>query len=407
MRALALLLSIAACTPIERTFRCHAASQCSSGTCETTGWCSFPDASCSDTGRRYAKLVGDGLANQCVAGADLDGGVDGGVQPTGCVSALALGDAHGCALRADGTAVCWGKNDHGQLGNGSTADAAAATEVLDGNGAPLGGLSALVAGAAHTCALQNGALLCWGDDSSGQLGRGGSAMVNGVPMASAISGVSAAAAGAHHTCVVLTNGSVWCWGANDAGQLGAMPSASMPTPVEVVRAGQALDATALAAGDTHSCAVERDHTLVCWGSDSDGELGDGAMAGFHAPVEAMALGAHVTAAAAGAHFGCALGDDLRVSCFGLDAEQQSGGTTPTVAVPTALALDAIGAISAGGAQACALGAGGTLDCWGNGAAPHPIASGVGPFAVGANDVCSARAGGITCAAFGDPHLSCK
>src|SRR5207302_10211222 len=133
-----------------------------------------------------------GLANQCVSGQP---------PPAGCIQALALGDAHGCALRTDGTAACWGKNDHGQLGNGTTGDAAAATAVLDDHGAPLVGLSAIVAGAAHTCALAgNGTSLCWGDDSAGQLGRGGSAAINPVPMPAALSAIAAIGAGARHTC---------------------------------------------------------------------------------------------------------------------------------------------------------------------------------------------------------------
>jgi len=398
MRLWAVLI-LAGCTPIERTFHCANSGQCengaTAGSCEATGWCSFPDAMCA-SGRRYASLVGDGLAGQCV----------GSVAPAGCVQALALGDGHGCALRTDGTAACWGKNDHGQLGTGATGDAAAATAVLDDHGAPLGHLTAIAAGAAHTCARRDdGAILCWGDDSSGQLGRGGAAAVNAVPMPAAISSVAAIAAGAHHTCVALTTGAVWCWGANDSGQLdGGSGGASMP--VEVTRAGQALDAVAVTAGATHSCAVGRDHALVCWGSDGDGELGDATTAATGGPVQAMALGMHVIAAAAGVRFGCALGDDARVSCFGLDDRGQAGGTAATVAVPTALALDLVDAIAAGGAQACARRSGSALWCWGNGAPPAHVADGVGVFAVGASDACRAQGGGIACDAFGDPRLAC-
>src|SRR5436305_14736444 len=94
MRALAVLLLVGGCTPIDRACHWTGSGQCgtggSDGSCEATGWCSFPDAACAPTGRRYATLVGDGLAGLCVSDT----------QPTSCVSALAVGDAHGCALVA-------------------------------------------------------------------------------------------------------------------------------------------------------------------------------------------------------------------------------------------------------------------------------------------------------------------
>src|SRR6185312_383301 len=125
-----------------------------------------------------------------------------------------------------------------------------------------------------------------------------------VPAAVALTTIAAIAAGAHHTCAALGNGAVWCWGGNDAGQLGTAGSAS---PVEVVdKAGAPLDAASVAAGATESCAIGRDHKLVCWGSDGGGELGDGTSAATSLPVVAASLGAHVVAAAAGDRFACAL-----------------------------------------------------------------------------------------------------
>jgi alpha-tubulin suppressor-like RCC1 family protein len=404
VRALALLFVVGGCTPIPRAFRCAQSSQCVNGgvagSCEANGWCSFPDASCTSTGRRYGQYVGDGLAGMCI------------VEPAvgGCVAQLALGAAHGCALRSDGTLACWGKNDHGQLGTGATSDAAAASAVVDDHGVPLASLSAVVAGDAHTCAMAtNGTVSCWGDDSAGQLGRGGSAAVNAVPMLVPLSSVAAIAAGARHTCAALTTGAVWCWGANDGGQLGQAPSAGSSMPVEVVdRAGQALDAIALAAGATHSCAIARNHALVCWGSDGSGELGDGASATTNLPVQAMALGTHVTQAAAGDRFSCALGDDAHVSCFGANDRGQAGQSPGSaVPVPTALALDLVTAVAAGGAQACARRSGGALSCWGDGATVMPALDAVGAIAVGANDICAAHAGAIDCLVFGDPRLACN
>jgi alpha-tubulin suppressor-like RCC1 family protein len=432
VRALALVLmaAIGGCTPIEHAFRCAESGACVregvAGTCEATHWCAFPDAACA-SGRRYGELAGDGLSGACVTAADSCGAIgepccagsnacQGKLACTrgvcvGCVAALALGDGHGCALAAaDGSVACWGKNDHGQLGNGGTGDAAAAVAVVDDHGKPITGVTAIAAGAAHTCALRaDKTVLCWGDDSAGQLGHGGSASVNPVPAPAALTSIAGIAAGGRHSCAALDDGSVWCWGANDAGQLGTAPSVGASMPMEVVdRAGAPLGAASLAAGTTHSCAVGRDAKLVCWGSDVDGELGDGSTAATSLPVAAAALGAHVTAAAGGAHFGCALRDDGAVACFGLDDRGQSGQPPgATVAVPTAVpSVDLATAVATGGALACTRRAGARMLCWGDGAGVVAVREGVGPIAVGAGDACSARADGIDCRTFGDPHLAC-
>jgi len=414
--ALASIVALAGCTPITSAFRCADSAACVregvAGTCEGNHWCSFPDATCG-SGRRYGEFAGDGLSNSCVTAADTCGAIGepccagtsacqaglactGGVC-VGCVAELALGEAHGCALLAKGgTVACWGKNDHGQLGFAG-GDAAAAVAVVDDHGQPIAGITAIAAGGNHSCALKSDqTVLCWGDDAP-------------VPALVSLTTIDAIAAGAHHSCASLDSGAVWCWGANDSGQLGTAPSAGSPSPVEVVDgAGGALVAASLTAGATHSCAVGRDHKLICWGSDVDGELGDGTTAATRLPTPAGSLGAHVVGAAAGTHFGCALGDDGSVSCFGANDQQQAGQpASATVAAPTQVAIDLATAVSAGATLACARRAGGAMICWGAGAPPSKVRDGVGPIAVGGNDACSARADGVDCATFGDPHISCK
>ena len=170
----------------------------------------------------------------------------------------------------------------------------------------------------------------------------------------------------------------------------------------------ALAFTVLLAGATHSCAVGRDHSLTCWGSNADGELGDGVSAATEPPVKAASLGAHVVAAAAGAHVTCAVTDDGKADCVGRNDRAQAGQPAGTaVVVPTAIALDLVTAAAVGGTRGCARRAGARLYCWGDDAAVMPVRDGVGAIAVGAGDACSARADGVDCAAFGDPHLSCK
>jgi hypothetical protein len=414
---------VGGCTPISDGFRCQGSNQCVregvAGTCESDGWCSFPDAACG-SGRRYGEFAGDGLGGACVTPGDGGGG---GGDPCGaagcCVSAIALGDGHGCALvRVGGGVVCWGKNDHGQLGNGGGGDAAAAVAVVDDHGVPIAGVTALAAGAAHTCALRGDhTVVCWGDDGSGQLGRGAALpgpSVNALPAPVGLTSIVAIAAGARHTCAALTDGAVWCWGANEAAELGpAAPAAGTSMPAEVVdKGGLPLMAAGLGAGATQSYAVGKDARLQAWGSNGNGELGDGTMAATSGVTVAAALGAHVTAAAGGAGFGCALGDDGRVSCFGADDRgQASGAAGATVAVPTAVAgVDLATAVAAAGARACARRGASDLVCWGDaggaGGAVTTVRAGVGTIAVGANDVCSARLDGVDCVGFGDPRVAC-
>ena len=433
---LLLLLAGAGCTPITRAFHCTADGACvdneaRSGICQANGWCSFPAlASECASGQRYGIFAGGGLANQCVTALDSCGALGerccadaamSACQPklqcigggcVGCVAGLALGDGHGCALVRDGSVACWGKNDHGQLGNGTTGDAAAAVPVVDDHGLALGGVTAVVTGAAHSCALKSdGTLRCWGDNSSGQLGGGGAqSMVNATPALVPLTSIVAVAAGARHACAALSAGAVWCWGANEAGQLGVAAPASAPMPVEVVdKAGQPIDAVALAAGATHTCAVRRDQSLWCWGSNLSGELGDGSSATTSPPVAVSSLGRHVVAVAAGAHFGCALGDDGKVRCFGQNDRGQAGqpAGAPAVVPMAVPGIDGVTALAAGGTHACARRGGGQLSCWGDGSgSPSPVQDGVGAIGVGANDRCSARSDGIACSVFGDPHLAC-
>lgn len=383
------------------------------------------------SGRRYGEFAGDGLSNLCVTAADSCGAngeaccagtnaCQTGLTCTagacvGCVAALGVGLGHACALKADGGVVCWGANDHGQVGNGTSGGSVAvASPVVDDHGVPLANIRAIAVGDNHSCALRSDkTAVCWGDNSTGQLGDGGSstASVNPVPKTVALTTIAALAAGARHSCAGLDDGSVWCWGGNEEGQLGTAPSMGTSSPMEVVnKAGAPLSVGAVTAGASHTCAVGRDHKLVCWGTDNAGQLGDGMTATTSLPVVAASLGTHVVAAAAGREVTCVLGDDAHVSCFGLNDGGQAGQPpSANVLVPTAVAIDLATAVAAGNASGCARRAGGRLSCWGGseggGASIVDVRQGVGAIAVG-YDICSARLDGVDCVAFGDPHIAC-
>jgi alpha-tubulin suppressor-like RCC1 family protein len=128
----------------------------------------------------------------------------------------------------DGSARCWGRNEHGELGDGSTYSSHVPVPVSDITGA-----IRIAASRYHTCAtLVDGSARCWGSNDYGQLGNG-SLLASLIPVpVSDLTGAVAIAVGFRHTCAVLGDGAVRCWGSNDAGQLGIGNSwSTVPVPV--------------------------------------------------------------------------------------------------------------------------------------------------------------------------------
>lgn len=283
-------------------------------------------------------------------------------------SAISAGFAHTCALLEDGAVRCWGANEHGQLGDGTTQDRAAPVEVR----LP-GPASAVAAGYVHSCAAVSGDVYCWGDDSVGELGAASRTDPTRPAIVPGISGVTALSAGGGenagtprtyygHTCA-LAGGSVWCWGADESGQLGdgQFPT-SRPAPAPV--GGLGSGATAVAAGDRHTCAVVAG-AVLCWGADAAGELGDGGSSNAATPRLAIASGA-VAVAAGSAHSCAAAGVDGGVPalwCWGDNTSGQVAAGVDSPAVQRSPLQPSLGftfaptGVAAGSAHTCAFAAG--------------------------------------------------
>ena len=199
-----------------------------------------------------------------------------------------------CALMFSGGVKCWGVNDGGQLGAGTTDTySTAPVDVLAASGSttPMSGAVSVTSGGLHTCALiSNGSVKCWGTNTYGQIGDG-TVLTRSYPVTPTglTSGVSAVTAGNHFTCALKTGGSVVCWGRNNYGQLGNGTRTNSATPVDVRTsssvASQLTGVVKLSAGYYHTCAIMSSGGIKCWGYNGWSQLGDGTTTVGNSPVD--------------------------------------------------------------------------------------------------------------------------
>ena len=198
-------------------------------------------------------------------------------------SAVVAGYWHSCALLRSGMVQCWGDNMFGQLGNGTTTASLVPVTVSGITNA-----TAVAGGTAHTCALLlGGTVQCWGDNGSGELGNGVAGIVehSSVPVTVlGISNATAISAGTSNSCAVLTGGKVQCWGDNYAGQLGIGTTSLGPGISTPVTVSGITNASTVAVGGIHACALLSAGTVQCWGSNVLGELGNGSTTNSYLPV---------------------------------------------------------------------------------------------------------------------------
>ena len=332
--------------------------------------------------------------------ADLAGSYLGGTSSAAAVSAGAF---HSCAVTTSGGVKCWGSNQFGQLGDGTTRGSAVPVGV-----AGLGtGVSAVSSGAYHSCAVTtSGGVKCWGANGLGGLGNG-TTVASSVPVgvSGLDKGVVAVSVSASHSCAVTTAGAVRCWGSNAYGELGdGTTSIQSLVPVGVV--GLASGVAAVSAGGAHSCAVTKAGAVRCWGANFHGELGDGTTTGSAVPVDVVGLGSGVARVSAGMFHSCALTSAAAVSCWGLNRDNELGnGSDNDSAVP----VDVIGlgsgvvALSAGMFHTCVLTPSGAVKCWGKSSA-GALGNGTTLQPTGPVSVAGLRSGLVAVSAGG--HYSC-
>ena len=330
---------------------------------------------------------------------------------------IAAGGLHSCAITSVGGVKCWGANGQGELGNGSSARNSATPVDVVGL---TSGVTAIAAGHSfYSCALTSGGgVKCWGGNQYGQLGNGSTALRSGpVDVSGLTSGVIAIAAGSAHACALTTGGGVKCWGKNGFGALGnGTQSPTSLTPVDVV--GLASGVTALAAGAGHTCALTSGGGVKCWGGNYSGELGNGGSPSISlSPVDVAGLTSGVTAIASYWQHTCALTSGGGVKCWGSNRSGQLGNGSTTdsnTAVDVTGLTSGVTGIAAGFAETCAVTSPGGVKCWGdnhygalgNGSTVSVsltpvdvsgLTSGVGAIAAGQYHVCAVTStGGVKC-----------
>ena len=302
---------------------------------------------CGGASSNYGQLGNNSTSNTSIAvPVDMSGVLAGKT-----ILRTATGSSHSLALCADGTLAAWGYNADHELGNAGTSNSY--TPVLVDQSGVLAGKSvvAIAAGAFHNLALcTDGTLAAWGRNSSGQLGNGVTLSSGGsqavlVDTSGALVGkrVIAVAAGGFHSLALCEDGTLVAWGSNAFGQLGNNATINSNVPVRVdltgVLAGKTV--TAIAAGGNHSLALCADGTLAAWGYNNDGELGNNSQTNSSVPVAVQATGVLAgktpISIMGGFSHSLALCADGSLSAWGYNNSGQLGNNSTTAsAIPVAV-----------------------------------------------------------------------
>jgi len=295
---------------------------------------------------------------------------------------LSLGTVHGCMIANSGLAECWGLNGDTTelLGDGVDGNnVVGIRQAYDVNNSPAD-TAAISTGATHSCLLRaEGSVLCWGSNQQGQLGRGG--VVNAPPYAALLAEVSGfesnnatyaaskIATGSNHTCVIVAEGEVRCWGRGNEGQLGNGVLQTSTTSVQtstITAVNPSTTAIGIAAGNNHTCAVLKNGSVACWGDNTSGQLGIGNTASPQTTPQWITGLSGVVAIAAGGKTTCALTQTGELWCWGgNDVGQVGYGNFGTNALsPTRVIFSGVTEVAVGGRHTCARMLDNLVKCWG-------------------------------------------
>ena len=286
------------------------------------------------------------------------------------LTSVAAGDNVACGLNAQGKAYCWGDNTFGQIGNGvAAAGTSVLPQLVTGPLASVATFTKIVPGSDHVCALSTtGTAYCWGADSRYQLGTGDTLKINSstpIPVARGLISFSAIAPGRSHTCGIRSSdGAALCWGDNTYGQLGRGTRDTIPHDDASPVLGGVAFSQISSKGD-FTCGLATNGTILCWGADGAGQTGQVPDTLGLTQQPTMVAGSGYVTVTVGWSHACALTSAGAAKCWGDDSYEQlgnglniGGGPAPSDVAGT------FTAISAGSRSTCAVAADGAY-CWGS------------------------------------------
>ncbi|WP_428264551.1 RCC1 domain-containing protein [Haliangium sp.] len=281
--------------------------------------------------------------------------------------AVAAGDGHTCAIGFTGMLYCWGRNDLGQLGLGDRNQRLSPTTVPGDED-----WASVTAGWQYTCGRRrDSSAWCWGDNDDRQLGLGDDDLVGDLvtspQQVPGGAGAWLALSGAReHTCgLAAAGGELWCWGKNETGALGlGVSTERIETPAQIT--APPGDWRAVAAGYAHSCAVDWDGRLFCWGSNEDGALGVTGIVEQRTPL--LISDMQWTDVYAGGQRACARDAGGSVFCWGDNHDGEAGVDSGAefVTEPTPVSSElGFTTVALGERHSCGIANDGSLWCWGD------------------------------------------
>ncbi len=345
------------------------------------------DFACALSSAGAAYCWGLGTSGQLGNGASVQSNVPVAVSGGLTFTQIDTGAAFACGLTSAGAAYCWGAGNQGQLGNGTTTAAQNTPVAVTTTGTPLAGvtLTQISTGTSFACALSGaGAAYCWGKNQAGQLGNGTTTTpqdtatavtTTGTPLAGVTLTQINAALGGSTACALSSAGAAYCWGDDTLGELGNGITTSTPqtTAVAVTTTGalSGVTLTQITAGHDQVCALSAVGTSYCWGGNTDGDLGNGSTTLSNVAVavstSGVLSGKVVTGLSAGGNFlTCALDTFGTPYCWGLNSLGQAGNADTAVnfTVPATVAPSQPTTSRPGPAHSCEIRTGKAF-CWGD------------------------------------------